>query len=152
MALVAGPFVASTPFVASHPNALAIYCSDGRFTEPVEELLRHLGHPRLDVLAVAGGAGLLDPRTAGVADRAALGQACEFLVESHAIRHVVLVAHEGCGYYGRRYGMHAAAEIRARQVEDLRSASRALRDRHHGLEVACYYAHVVGGAVHFDPL
>ena len=43
-------------FEATHPEALAVYCSDGRFTDAVEELLHHLGYTRLDTLTLPGGA------------------------------------------------------------------------------------------------
>ena len=41
------PYVALTPYHPSHPHVLAIYCSDGRFTDAVEELASHLGHGAL---------------------------------------------------------------------------------------------------------
>ena len=43
---------------AAYPDALAVYCSDGRFTRAVDELLAKLGHPRLDTLTIPGGPGL----------------------------------------------------------------------------------------------
>ena len=50
-------FQSSTPYEPSHPKALAIYCSDGRFTQPVEDLLHSLGHARLDTCTLPGGPG-----------------------------------------------------------------------------------------------
>lgn len=52
-------FVASAPFSEEHPKALAVYCSDGRFTEAVEDLLASVGNRRIDTLTIPGGAALL---------------------------------------------------------------------------------------------
>ena len=59
-------FQGRTAFHEEHPTALAVYCSDGRFTESVEELLRALGHERLDTLT-RGPRQLVPPRARGQA-------------------------------------------------------------------------------------
>ena len=37
-------YTSRTPYRIEHPNVLAIYCSDGRFTRAVEDLAAALGH------------------------------------------------------------------------------------------------------------
>ena len=59
-------FLSITPYEPRHPKALAVYCSDGRFTQAVEELCHHLGHERLDTLTMPGGPALLNPWTASI--------------------------------------------------------------------------------------
>ena len=88
-------YVAKHPFDASHPDALAIYCSDGRFTEAVEELLRHLGHARLDTLTLPGGPALLELNTAGFSQLETARTSSSFLIAGHGIKRVVL----GCRFH-----------------------------------------------------
>ena len=143
-------FTATAAFQPSHPHALAIYCSDGRFTEPVEELLRHLGHPRLDTLTLQGGPGLLNVLAAGFVDLDATKRATAFLVRGHALKEIVLIAHEGCGYYRARMIGQSAAKIDATQQNDLRLAKRMLEDAHTGVKIGLFYARIVAGRVRFD--
>ena len=58
----------SVPFDASHPKALAIYCSDGRFTSAVEVLLEAVGHDRLDTMTLPGGPALLCTSAANLSE------------------------------------------------------------------------------------
>src|SRR5215217_6894713 len=96
-------FVARAPYSASYPTALAIYCSDGRFTEAVEELLHHLGHKRLDTLTLPGGPGLLNPWAASVLEAGQVMRSAQMLIKNHGITEVVLLAHAGCGHYKLRF-------------------------------------------------
>jgi hypothetical protein len=140
------------PFDASHPNALAFYCSDGRFTAAVEELLRSLGHARLDTVTLPGGPALLNVLRAGFADLDTASRALGFLVRGHAIRHVVLLAHEGCGYYRARMATSPPAHVEATQREDLDVARRSLVASHPQVAVRAYFARTLGGKVRFDEL
>jgi hypothetical protein len=144
------PFVAPTPYQPTHPKALAIYCSDGRFTQAVEELLHHLGHPRLDTLTVPGGPGLLNPWTASLLESDQIKRAAQFLIRGHALDHVVLLAHAGCGYYRQKYPGRPTAELRKSQVEDLRIAARAIHATRSGIKVDLYYAVNDEGSVRFE--
>jgi hypothetical protein len=142
----------TTPFVAEHPDALAVYCSDGRFTRAVEELLDGLGHTRIDTLTMPGGPALLDLSSAMPSDRDAVGRAVRFLIRGHALRQVVLVAHDGCGYYRSRHPTRPAEEIRALQLADLKAAATILRLEHPALVVSAYLAQVVEAQVRFAPV
>jgi len=133
-------FVAQTPFAVEHPQALAVYCSDGRFTEGVEELLASVGDGRIDTLTIPGGAALLHLWSAGHTEAQTVRQAASFLIEAHRITRVVLVAHEGCGYYRRRYPSLGQMTLMERQTEDLRRAADWLKGRHRSLEVSAYFA------------
>jgi hypothetical protein len=145
-------FVAKTPFQSSHPDTLAVYCSDGRFARAVEELAEHLGHARIDELTLPGGPAILDPWSASALEADQFGRAAGFLVRSHGIRHAILIAHAGCGYYRQRYLGQPAAETRQKQLVDLRAAARALGGAHRGLELRLYYAVAEGGRVRFEPV
>jgi hypothetical protein len=148
-------FRSSLPHEHHHPDALAFYCSDGRFTRAVEELAAHLGEERVDVMCLPGGPGLLDEWTStSVIETHLVADAAGFLISGHHTRTVLLVAHEGCGFYARRYGDLDADGRRARQEGDLIRAVERVRGRHPGVEVRAFYAVVRGTppAVEFDPV
>lgn len=145
-------FVSAVPYQADHPKSLAVYCSDGRFTEAVEELVRHLGHGRLDTLTVPGGPALLNPLHALYSECEVLTAACAFLIEGHHLEQVVLLAHSGCGHYKGRYFAMDEAFLEARQREDLLAAAQALGARFPRLVVQSYYARAAGGRIRFEPV
>jgi hypothetical protein len=142
----------AVPFHPSHPDALAVYCSDGRFTRAVEALLEELGYARLDTLTIPGGPGLLDLTSADHGVVETVRTSVSFLVTGHEIAHVVLIAHEGCGYYRARLRYESPDSMVRRQLADLRGAERWLRGTHGKLEVGKFYARVAEGRVHFDPV
>jgi len=145
-------FLSTARFDAAHPKALAIYCSDGRFTQPVEDLLHHLGHERLDTLTMPGGPGLLNLWAGSLLEADQVERAARFLIQGHAIDHAVLLAHAGCGYYRQRYPGRPAADVKQSQLDDLRVAARAVRAARPGLGVVLYYASPEGGRVRFEPV
>ena len=144
-------FQSHTAFRAEHPRALAMYCSDGRFTDAVEELLRSLGHDRLDTITLPGGPALLHPFSALIIDHEAVASAARFLIRGHALTHVVLIAHKECGYYKSRFAGEGSERIERRQKDDLRAAREYLQGGHAGLKVDLFYA-MTGTHVHFDPV
>lgn len=137
-------------FDPRHPSALAIYCSDGRFTGAVEDLCESLGHERLDTMTLPGGPALLTHWPADLSEVHVFSRATDFLIQAHAISHAVLLAHEGCGFYRSRCGALADAAIKEMQVRHLGVAHKALTWRHAGVAVACYYARVEDGKIVFD--
>jgi hypothetical protein len=139
-------------FETAYPNALAVYCSDGRFTDAVDELLDKLGHPRLDTLTIPGGPGLLNHKTSGYSDCDTFSRSAEFLIREHHITTVVLMAHDGCGFYGRKFPDLSPDQIKHRQREDLQLAARELLDTHPRLRVEAFIAVPVGDHVRFDPV
>jgi hypothetical protein len=141
---------AKVPFDAKHPSALAMYCSDGRFTDAVEELLHTLGHPRLDTLTIPGGPALLDLTSSTLGGVDVMRSAASFLIRAHKITHVVLLGHDGCGYYKSRFPYESPEAMHRRQISDLNQASRWLKGEHEGLSVAVYFAVPDGKRVRFD--
>jgi hypothetical protein len=145
-----GSFTATSRFNPDHPPALALYCSDGRYTRPVEELLQHLGHDRLDTLTLPGGPGLLSLASAGFVELDATKRGASFLIAGHRIRDVFLIAHHGCGYYRARFAGKHGETIARIQREDLRAAAATLETAHAGLATHLYYARPQDGLVTFD--
>ena len=141
---------AKTSFDARHPEALAIYCSDGRFTDAVEALVHELGHKRLDVLCMPGGPALLDLESASFSALETMRTGASFLIRGHATKHVILVAHEGCGYYKERYRFEKPDEIVRQQREDLRTAAKWLLSAHPDLKLSLYFAKPEAGKIAFE--
>jgi hypothetical protein len=139
-----------TPFDAKHPDALAMYCSDGRFTEAIEELLHGLGHARLDTLTIPGGPALLDLTSSSLGAVDVMREAATFLIRGHHIKRVVLLGHEGCGYYKNRFPYESPESMRRRQLDDLRQAARWVRANHEAVSVAVYFATPEEKRLRFD--
>ncbi|WP_224368557.1 carbonic anhydrase [Hyalangium versicolor] len=146
------PFVAKMPYEAAHPDVLAVYCSDGRFTEPVEELARHLGHGRIDTLTLPGGPGLLNRWSADYMESDMVTRAANFLIRGHHIQEVLLLAHAGCGYYQSRHGALGAEFIAEQQLKDLEAAAEELRKAHPGLVVHKYFVRPDGKKILFEEI
>jgi len=149
-------FQAQEEFDPHHPAALAVWCSDGRFTRAVEELLAKLGQERLDTMTLPGGPALLDATSSTLNGVEITREAASFLIKAHSIKQVVLVAHDGCGYYRARYRYESPEAMQRRQFSDLRSAARWVAGTHSGVVAHCYFASVVhtahGPRVSFAPV
>ena len=118
----------------------------------MEELFHHLGHARLDTLTMPGGPALLNPWAASILESDQVSRASQFLMKAHNIDHVVLLSHEGCGYYRQKLPGRPAADIRQSQVDDLRVAARAVRAARSGVRVVLYHAIPHDGRVRFEPI
>lgn len=138
----------------THPDTLAIYCSDGRFTRAVEQLAAQLGSPRVDVMSLPGGPGLFDLWSASPTEARLMRDASSFLITGHRIQKVILVAHEGCGFYQRRYYSLDADERRARQEADVSVAREQILRLHPQVDVTGFFAAPSGtpSRVSFIPL
>ncbi len=145
-------FTAKVAYEHEHPDVLAVYCSDGRFTEPVEELAQHLGHERIDTLTLPGGPGLLNRWSADYLESDMVTRAAHFLIRGHHIQEVLLLAHAGCGYYQTRHGALGPEFIAEQQLKDLDVASEELRKAHPGLVVHKYFVHPQGEKIVFESL
>jgi hypothetical protein len=143
-----GTLEATEPYQPTHPKALALYCSDGRFTNAVEELLHRLGHARVDTVTLPGGPALFNVWLAGFSDSDTIGRGTSFLIEGHRIEQAALIAHAGCGFYKARMGSATPQQIQEQQIADLRSAAQVIASRHPGIKVSLFYA-VAGTRVSF---
>jgi hypothetical protein len=140
------------PYDATHPDALAVYCSDGRFTNAVSELLHGFGYDRLDTLTIPGGPGLFEMATSSLTDVDVVRRAASFLITGHHTKHVTLLAHEGCGYYRSQLSHETPENIVARQLADLRNARAWLKAVHAGLDVKAFFCRPKSGQILFEPI
>ncbi len=146
-------FTSTVPFDVERIAAVAIYCSDGRFGNQVDEFMQqHLGLPRYDRLALPGGAAWLGWRSsANLSHYGLLSDQLDFLVQVHDLRRAVLIAHYGCAYYLRRH-IGDADSLLPTQIQDLKDAAQTLRNRYTRLQVETYLARAESGAVTFEPI
>jgi hypothetical protein len=144
-----GGYVSRVPFDDQRIGAAAVYCADGRFGEQMDEFLHvGLGLPRYDRVAVPGGAGCLAGHTHAYYERTALDRQLSFLIRAHALRQVVLIAHDGCGFYKDVWrGSRSVEEI---QAADLAKAARAIRLSNPNVEIQAFFARKVDGKVAFE--
>src|SRR6185369_384850 len=103
-------------------------------------------------MTLPGGPALLNRLSASYADADATTKAASFLIVGHGIEHVVLLAHAGCGYYRSKRPTETPEQMKARQIEDLRVAAKALAKVKADLDVSAYYAQPAGTHVNFESI
>ena len=140
-----------TPYEQTRIHAAAIYCSDGRVGEQIDEFLHQgLGLPRYDRLAIPGGPACLSGSLVTFLEGRGVEDALRFLIRVHDLHRVVLIAHEGCAYYRERLGVPDSSAL-AEQGQDLQKAQRAVRNLHEGLAVDTFLARTQGARIRFEP-
>ncbi len=110
------------------PSALVVACSDGRLQEATDAFLaRELEITRYDRCYVPGGGGALASSGTDEARAAQMCAECRYLVELHAVRHVILLFHgpsasgrieAACADYRRKLPWATLTELRTRQELD----------------------------------
>jgi hypothetical protein len=130
-------------------GAAAIYCSDGRYGEQMDEFL-HLAcrWPRYDRIALPGGPAAWSGRLAVLWEESTLRRHLEFLVRTHDLKRLALIAHQGCGFY-REWLRVPPERIEEQQLADLQAARARIRHVVPGLEVHCFWARRQDGQVDF---
>lgn len=130
-------------------GAAAVYCSDGRYGEHMDEFLHNaLGFPRYDRVAMPGGAAALGSHFVTMREEMALERQLRFLITSHELKTVILIAHQDCGYYSQIRLREKTLE--AQQWLDLRRAAERIRSYAPDLTVAAYLARRQGNTVLFE--
>ena len=130
-------------------GAAAIYCSDGRFGEQMDEFLQEgLAVPRYDRLAVPGGAACLAGHTSAYHEKGALERQLNFLIREHGLRRIILIAHDGCAFY--REVQLGLRTLEQQQASDLEKAAMFIRTSNPSVEVETYFARKSDGRVEFE--
>jgi hypothetical protein len=130
-------------------GAAAIYCSDGRFGEQMDEFLHEgLGLPRYDRVAVPGGAACLADHTLAYYEQESLSRQLRFLIESHSLRRLVLIAHQDCGFY--RDVWLGSRTLLQQQATDLEKAADRIRRWNLRVEIEAYFAIQADGLISFQ--
>jgi hypothetical protein len=146
------PFACKLPFVTERIGAVAIYCSDGRYNEQIDEFLhKRLELPRYDRLVIPGGAAALAGHFVAYREADALIDQLRFLVDSHNLQRVVLISHESCGFYLKR--LHTSPrDLRAQQTRDLAAAKERIWSVSTRLVVETFHAALEGTRVVIEPV
>jgi hypothetical protein len=141
-----------TPYDQARIHAAAIYCSDGRVGEQIDEFLHQgLGLPRYDRVAVPGGPACLAGSLVTFQEARGVEDALRFLIRVHELSQVVLIAHQSCAYYLDRLGVPASSVL-TEQRQHLEKAQRAVRRLDDTLEVKAFLALTAGSRIRFEPL
>jgi hypothetical protein len=140
--LAPASFISTEPWREKRIGAVAIYCSDGRWGDAVDEFChRGLGIPAYDRFAVPGGPAWI---AQGAAGRAELARAARDQLG-------FLITHWGCAFYGHALG-RCPEECLATQLQDVSRAAAAVRDWFGPLSVEGYLANRTGGSLTFHDL
>jgi hypothetical protein len=127
----------------SETDVLVVHCSDHRFQGGFYEFLNlklNLNE-NYDLLVLPGGPQCLTLVEYLPKFSWAGWKWFRFLVEAHDLKRLLLIQHQDCGWYKELpFHLHASAEPRLRQEEDLRRARHALAKDFPDLSVELYYA------------
>lgn len=130
-------------------GAAAVYCSDGRFGEAIDEFLHvGLGLPRYDRVAAPGGAACLGRWGEALYEAEAMRRELQFLIRAHGLRRIVMIAHDNCGFYHDVW--LGGKDLAVVQAEDLGRAAERIRAWRMDVDVEAYIARVRDGRVGFD--
>ena len=124
-------------------SSLVVFCSDHRFQAGIQEFLSQglRISEDCDLLVIPGGPQCLTlveylPKFSWAGWRWT-----RFLVDAHDLKRLILIAHQDCGWYKTLpLHLHASAEPRERQEQDLRRVRQALKKDFPELTVELYYA------------
>jgi hypothetical protein len=142
-------FDSKSPYEPERVHAAAIYCSDGRLGDHFDDFLTNgLKLPRCDRVALPGGPAALAEHVQTKLAHDAVADELQFLIEVHGLDRVVLIQHQNCAFYTRRLGL-SGFEVEVEQRKDLSSAAQFVR-KITGVQVDCYFARRMDGAVRFE--
>lgn len=138
------------PYESRRIHAAAVYCSDGRIGEQFDEFLQQgLGLPRYDRVALPGGPACLAGHEQAHLEERGVVDELKFLVEVHKLTRVVLIAHQGCAFYGSRLKLEEPRLELVQRADLVRAAAYVHRvtniDRIEG-----YFARLRDGHIEFE--
>ncbi|NCO40579.1 MAG: hypothetical protein GW911_18510 [Armatimonadetes bacterium] len=131
-------------------DTLAVFCSDGRFKQMVDQFLRDgLKIPNCDVFAVPGGAGWLTVGMFNHKECDVANRWLDALIQKHNLKRAVLLAHEDCAFYKEKCKGSSPLEIQKQQLTELHEAGDRLQRMAGSVQVELYYADIVDDHVTF---
>jgi hypothetical protein len=144
------PYHSSVKYEAARIHAAALYCSDGRLGEHFDDFLQNgLSLPRYDRLCLPGGPACLAGHPQAYLEEQGVVDELQFLVEVHKLKRIVLIAHQGCAFYGTRLELKEPRLELLQRADLVRAA--AFVHRVTSLDaIEGYYARHVDGHVLFE--
>ena len=145
-----GPYSSPLPYNSARMHAAALYCSDGRVGDHCDDFLQNgLKLPRYDRLCLPGGPACVAGHAEAHLEEKGVVDELHFLVEVHKLKRVILIAHQGCAFYGTRLSL-AEPRLELVQKADLVRAA-AFVQRVTGLQtIEAYFARLVEGKIVFE--
>jgi hypothetical protein len=145
-------FVGRERWTEKRIGAMAIYCSDGRWGDALDEFCHcGLGIPAYDRFAVPGGPAWLCAGNVGQGLSDTTREQIEFLVTAHELRRIVLITHFGCAFYRHRFG-GSAEQCVQRQIDDVRASLDSVERTFAGVRAQGYLAMQRQGVVSFHSI
>lgn len=148
--LMKPPFLSPRPWSPERPDTLVVFCSDGRYRLHLIDFVAAKVSQRPDLYALPGGPAAIDPWASSFDHARVFDGSLRLLLSSREYRAIWLVAHHDCSFYKHRHGALSHRELRERQIRDLESGRRRLREAWPALEVHCVYASLEGEGVLFE--
>ena len=148
-----GVFQSRVAFDSGRIHAAAVYCSDGRFGEQFDDFMRNaLSLPRYDRLAIPGGAACLARHFSLYREEEGVSAQLRFLIDVHALKRVVLIAHQDCAFYTHRLRI-SSLQLESQQRTDMFTAVERVHALGSHLQVDVFFARKQRDDVlHFEPL
>ncbi|MEM8875262.1 MAG: carbonic anhydrase [Planctomycetota bacterium] len=129
-------------------QAAAVYCSDGRIGEYVDDFMHNgLELPHYDRIAVPGGPAALIQRPESPLPHDRLLEELKFLIDGHGLQRLVLIQHDDCAFYRDRLHL---SDITAVQREDVADVAELLRECTGISNIRGYYARFTDDGMTFD--
>ena len=115
----------------------AIFCSDERFIGASLSFLKDvLNFESFDLIVTAGGPAFINAGTTALMDNLRL------LCEEHKLKKLILISHEDCKYYCRKYKNEDKVKITDCQLKDLAEAMNKLAVLFPEMKVENYFARI----------
>lgn len=152
MSTLAAPYESRLPYERQRIGAAAIYCSDGRVGEHFDDFLHHgLALPRYDRIALPGGPACLAAHPQAHLEEQGVVDELKFLVEVHALKRIVLIAHQDCAFYASRLDLEDRRLELVQRADLVRAAAFAHRVT--GINhIDAYFARLAEGRMRFEPV
>lgn len=131
-------------------HAAALYCSDGRVGEQIDDFLhKGLAMPRYDRLCLPGGPACLAGYPQAHLEEQGVLDELKFLVEVHKLQRVVLIQHQACAFYATRLELKEPRLELVQRADLVRAA--AFVHRVTNLDaIEAYFARITGDQMAFE--
>jgi hypothetical protein len=143
-------YESSVKYDASRIHAAALYCSDGRLGEHFDDFLQNgLNLPRYDRLCLPGGPACVAGHPQAHLEESGVVDELHFLVDVHKLKRIVLIAHQGCAFYGTRLELKEPRLELVQRADLVRAAAFVHRVTGLGA-IEGYFARLVDGKMIFE--
>ena len=124
-----------------------IFCSDERFVDASMSFLKDILKLKgFDLIVTAGGPAFIS------ADIAVLMDNIKLLKEAHDLKRLILISHEDCRYYAKKYTNVDGGKVIMHQHKDLLDAKQKLNQLFPDIMVESYFARINGEEIIFEQL